>query len=208
MRRLAEADSWSTDAHKWLNVPYDSGLVFVRDAAAHHAAMTLGAEYYVETAGRRTRQLQLDARVVAPGARVRGPGGPALARRSGVVDLIERDSAHARRMAERLSADPRVTILNEVVLNQALVRFQPAGDDPDGTAGDRRTRAVIEAVQRDGTCWLGGTTWAGRAAMRVSVSGWRTTADDIERSADAILACLAAVADGMPSAVAPGTGAG
>jgi glutamate/tyrosine decarboxylase-like PLP-dependent enzyme len=111
-------------------------------------------------------------------------------------------------MAERLSADPRVTILNEVVLNQTLVRFQPDGDDPDGTAGDRLTRAVIEAVQRDGTCWLGGTTWAGRAAMRVSVSGWRTNADDIERSADAILACLEGVDGGTPRAVAPGTGTG
>ena len=111
-------------------------------------------------------------------------------------------------MAERLSAGPGVAILNDVVLNQTLVRFEADGDDPDGTAGDRRTRAVIEAVQRDGTCWLGGTTWAGRAAMRVSVSGWRTTADDIERSADAILACLAAVDGSTPSAVAPGTGAG
>ena len=84
-------------------------------------------------------------------------------------------------------------ILNEVVLNQALVRFEADGDDPDGTAGDRRTRAVIEAVQRDGTCWLSGTTWAGRAAMRVSVTSWRTTEDDIDRSAAAILACLATV---------------
>ena len=189
-----EADSWSTDAHKWLNVPYDSGLVFVRDAAAHHAAMTLGAEYYVETAGRRTRQLQLDARVVAPGARVRGPRGAALARALRASSTSSSaNCAHARRMAERLSAGPGVRILNDVVLNQTLVRFEADGDDPDGTAGDRRTRAVIEAVQRDGTCWLGGTTWAGRAAMRVSVSGWRTTEDDIERSADAILACLAAV---------------
>ena len=96
-------------------------------------------------------------------------------------------------MADRLAAGPRVSILNDVVLNQALVRFEAIGDDPDGSAGDARTRAVIDAVQRDGTCWLGGTTWAGRAAMRVSVSGWQTTTDDIERSADAILACAAEV---------------
>jgi len=202
------ADSWSTDAHKWLNVPYDSGLVFVRDAAAHHAAMTLGAEYYVETQGGErdnynwTPESSRRARGFAVLAALRSLG------RSGVVDLIERNSAHARRMAERLSAGPGVRILNDVVLNQTLVRFEAEGDDPDGTAGDRRTRALIEAVQRDGTCWLGGTTWAGRAAMRVSVSGWRTTADDIERSADAILACLAAVDSSAPSAVAPGTGAG
>ena len=86
-------------------------------------------------------------------------------------------------MAERLSVHPGVTILNEVVLNQVLVGF----------ASDDLTRAVIDAVQRDGTCWLGGTTWAGRAAMRISVSGWQTTPDDIDRSADAILRCLAAV---------------
>jgi glutamate/tyrosine decarboxylase-like PLP-dependent enzyme len=203
-----EADSWSTDAHKWLNVPYDSGLVFVRDAAAHHAAMTLGAEYYVETQGGErdnynwTPESSRRARGFSVLAALRSLG------RSGVIDLIERNSAHARRMAERLSAGPGVRILNDVVLNQTLVRFEADGDDPDGTAGDRRTRAVIEAVQREGTCWLGGTTWAGRAAMRVSVSGWRTTADDIERSADAILACLAAVDSSAPSAVAPGTGAG
>jgi glutamate/tyrosine decarboxylase-like PLP-dependent enzyme len=203
-----EADSWSTDAHKWLNVPYDSGLVFVRDAAAHHAAMTLGAEYYVETQGGErdnynwTPESSRRARGFAVLAALRSLG------RSGVIDLIERNSAHARRMAERLSAGPGVRILNDVVLNQTLVRFEADGDDPDGTVGDRRTRAVIEAVQRDGTCWLGGTTWAGCAAMRVSVSGWRTTADDIERSADAILACLAAVDSSAPSAVAPRTGAG
>jgi glutamate/tyrosine decarboxylase-like PLP-dependent enzyme len=109
------------------------------------------------------------------------------------VDLIERDCAHARRLAERLSDGKRVTILNDVVLNQALVRFEGLADDPDGSRGDARTRAVIDAVQRDGTCWLSGTTWAGRAATRVSVSGWQTTEDDIERSADAILACLEAV---------------
>jgi glutamate/tyrosine decarboxylase-like PLP-dependent enzyme len=177
------ADSWSTDAHKWLNVPYDSGLVFVRDAAAHHAAMTLSAEYYVETAGGErdpynwTPESSRRARGFAVLAALRSLG------RAGLVDLIERDCALARRMAERLSAAPGVTILNDVVLNQVLVGFD----------SDDVTRAVIDAVQRDGTCWLGGTTWDGRAAMRVSVSGWQTTPDDIDRSADAILRCLAAV---------------
>ena len=193
MAGSAAADSWSTDAHKWLNVPYDSGLVFVRDAAAHHGAMTLGAAYYIETEGGErdnynwTPESSRRARGFSVLAALRSLG------RSGLVDLIERDCAHARRMAERLSAGPGVRILNEVVLNQTLVRFEADGDDPDGTAGDRRTRAVIDAVQRDGTCWLSGTTWAGRAAMRVSVTSWRTTEDDIERSAAAILACLATV---------------
>ena len=193
MRGHAEADSWSTDAHKWLNVPYDSGLAFVRDANAHHQAMTLGAVYYIETQG-----AERDPYNWVPESSRRARGFAVLAAlrslgRSGLVDLVERDCAHARRMADLLAAGPRTRILNDVVLNQVLVRFEGAGDDRDGTEGDTRTRAVIGAVQRDGTCWLGGTTWAGRAAMRVSISGWQTTADDIERSAAAILACLAAV---------------
>jgi glutamate/tyrosine decarboxylase-like PLP-dependent enzyme len=189
------ADSWSTDAHKWLNVPYDSGLVFVRDAAAHHAATTLGAEYYIETSGG-----ERDPYNWTPESSRRARGFPILAAlrslgRSGLVELVERDCANARRMADRLRAAPRVAILNDVVLNQVLVRFEADGDDPDGTRGDARTRAVVAAVQRDGTCWLGGTTWAGRAAMRVSVSGWQTSGADIDRSAAAIHACLAAVDD-------------
>jgi glutamate/tyrosine decarboxylase-like PLP-dependent enzyme len=193
MRGYEMADSWSTDAHKWLNVPYDSGLVFVRDHAAHHAAMTLGAEYYVEAAG-----VDRDNYNWVPESSRRARGFTVLAAlrslgRSGLVDLIERDCAHARRMAGRLADGPRVSILNDVVLNQVLVRFEGPSDDADGSLGDARTRAVVEAVQRDGTCWLGGTTWAGRAAMRFSVSGWLTTADDIERSADAILRCLETV---------------
>ncbi|HEY6012480.1 MAG TPA: aminotransferase class V-fold PLP-dependent enzyme [Candidatus Limnocylindrales bacterium] len=193
MRGHEAADSWSTDAHKWLNVPYDSGLVFVRDASTHHGSMALGAEYYIETAGAErdpynwTPESSRRARGFAVLAALRSLG------RSGLVDLIERDCAHARRMAERLSAGPRVSILNDVVLNQVVVRFEGPAGDADGSAGDARTRAVIEAVQRDGTCWLGGTSWAGRAAMRVSVSGWQTTTEDIERSADAILRCLEAV---------------
>jgi glutamate/tyrosine decarboxylase-like PLP-dependent enzyme len=155
--------------------------------------MALGAEYYIESAGAErdpynwTPESSRRARGFAVLAALRSLG------RSGLVDLIERDCAHARRMAERLAAGPRVSILNDVVLNQVVVRFGGLGDDADGSAGDARTRAVIAAVQRDGTCWLGGTTWAGRAAMRVSVSGWQTTSADIERSADAILRCLETV---------------
>ncbi len=203
MRGHDAADSWSTDAHKWLNVPYDSGLVFVRDVAAHHGAMTLGAEYYVETTG-----AERDPYNWVPESSRRARGFAVLAAlrslgRAGLVDLIERDCALARRMAERLAAGPGVSILNDVVLNQVLVRFEGrgAGDGSagDAAAGDARTRSVVDAVQRDGTCWLGGTSWAGRAAMRVSVSGWQTTEDDIDRSAAAILRCAAAVdAAGMP----------
>ena len=193
MAGYGDADSWSTDAHKWLNVPYDSGLVFVRDAAAHHAATTLGAAYYVETEGG-----ERDPYNWVPESSRRARGFTVLAAlrslgRSGLVDLIERDTALAARMASRLADGPGVRIINDVVLNQALVRFDGGPGDADGSAGDRRTRAVIDGVQRDGTCWLGGTVWHGRAAMRVSVSGWRTTEDDIDRSAAAILRVLAAV---------------
>jgi glutamate/tyrosine decarboxylase-like PLP-dependent enzyme len=201
MRGHDQADSWSTDAHKWLNVPYDSGLVFIRDRAAHHAAMTFGAAYYVVSeAGERdpfnwVPESSRRARGFAILAALRSLG------RSGLVDLIERDCALARRMAAHLAKGPRISILNDVVLNQVLVRFEGAGSDTenaDDLAGDRRTRAVIDAVQRDGTCWLGGTTWQGRAAMRVSVSSWKTTNDDIDRSAEAILRCLKQV-DGAPA---------
>jgi glutamate/tyrosine decarboxylase-like PLP-dependent enzyme len=191
MRGYEAADSWSTDAHKWLNVPYDSGLVFVRDAAAHHAPMTLGASYYIETAGS-----ERDNYNWAPESSRRARGFSVLAAlrslgRSGLVDLFERDCALARRMAEQLQSAPRARILNDVVLNQVLVRFDGA-DQADDAAGDARTRAIIAGVQRDGTCWLGGTTWQGRAAMRVSVSGWQTTEADIDRSAAAILGSVAA----------------
>jgi glutamate/tyrosine decarboxylase-like PLP-dependent enzyme len=190
MRRHADADSWSTDAHKWLNVPYDSGLVFVRDAPVHHAAMTLGAAYYVETAGG-----ERDPYNWVPESSRRARGFTVLAAlrslgRSGLVDMIERDCGLARRMAAGLAEGPRVRLLNDVVLNQVLVRFDGPESDADGALGDARTRAVVDAVQRDGTCWLGGTVWNGRAAMRVSVSSWKTTEADIDVSADAVLRCL------------------
>jgi glutamate/tyrosine decarboxylase-like PLP-dependent enzyme len=185
---LADADSWTTDCHKWLNVPYDSGIVMVRDAAAHHAAMTLGAAYYVETAGAERDNYNW---VAESSRRARGFTAYAALRslgREGLAEMIDRSCVLARRMADRLAAEPGVEILNDVVLNQVLVRFTADGDEE---AADARTRELVAAVQRDGTCWLGGTTWHGLAAMRVSVSDWRTTEEDIDRSAEAILRCAA-----------------
>jgi len=198
---LADADSWTTDAHKWLNVPYDSGIVIVRDVAAHHAAMTLGAAYYVETAGAERDPYNW---VAESSRRARGFAIYAALRslgRGGVAAMIERNCALARRMADGLREAPGVTILNDVVLNQVLVRFAPpiaaAAPVPDATAIDGFTRAVIAAVQEDGTCWLGGTTWHGMAAMRISVSNWSTTEDDADVSVAAILRCREAVAGAL-----------
>jgi glutamate/tyrosine decarboxylase-like PLP-dependent enzyme len=193
---IADADSWTTDAHKWLNVPYDSGIVIVRDAAAHHAAMTLGAAYYVETAGAERDPYNW---VAESSRRARGFTVYAALRelgRDGLVAMIDRCCAIARRMADGLRDAPGVTILNDVVLNQVLVRFAPpTTPDADAAAVDAFTRAVIAAVQDDGTCWLGGTTWHGMAAMRISVSNWSTTEADGDLSVAAIRRCAQAVAD-------------
>lgn len=197
---LAGADSWTTDAHKWLNVPYDSGIVICRDAAAHHAAMTLGAAYYVETAGGErdpynwVPESSRRARAFAIYAALRSLG------RSGLGGMIEGCCSLARRMAERLRGAPGVTILNDVVLNQVLVRFAPpsggvnAAESSSSAASDDFTRRVIAAVQADGTCWAGGTTWHGMAAMRISVSNWSTTEADADMSVEAILRCAREVA--------------
>jgi glutamate/tyrosine decarboxylase-like PLP-dependent enzyme len=171
------ADSWSTDAHKWLNVGYDSGFVATRDPASHRASMAPRAPYLMITGeNRESSEWVLDS-----SRRARGFALYAVLRslgRAGVRDLVERCCAHAGRMAERLAAAHGVAVLNEVHLNQVLVRF---GDD------DERTRAVIERVQREGVAWMGGTTWRGKAAMRISVSNWATTEDDIDQTAKAIL---------------------
>ena len=190
---IAEADSWTTDAHKWLNVPYDSGIAIVRDAAAHHAAMTLGAAYYVETKGAERDPYNW---VAESSRRARGFAIYAALRelgRDGLAAMIDRCCAIARRMADGLRDAPGVTILNDVVLNQVLVRFAPPSSDgaspPDEAAIDAFTREVIAAVQADGTCWLGGTTWHGMAAMRISVSNWSTTEADADLSVSAIHRC-------------------
>ena len=176
------ADSWATDAHKWLNVGYDCGFVAVRDADAHRAAMATPASYLMASGTNREGwEWVLDS-----SRRARGFSLYAVLRslgRDGVRDLVERCCAMAARMADALASVPDVRILNEVSLNQVLVRF---GDD------DERTRAVIRRVQQSGDAWMGGTTWNGLAAMRISVSGWQTTDADIDRTAAAIVAAVRA----------------
>ena len=195
---IAEADSWTTDDHKWLNVPYDSGLVMVRDRVAHRAAMSMGAAYYVETDG-----AERDGFHWVPESSRRGRGFAVWAAlrslgRAGLADQIERGCLLAGRMADRLAEEPGIVVLNDVVLNQVLVRLAAPDDDPatpsdaGSAASDALTRDVIARVQRDGTCWVGGTTWHGIAAMRVSISGWNTTEADIDRSAAAIVRCARA----------------
>lgn len=182
------ADSVSVDCHKWLNVPYDCGIAFVRDAAAHRAAMTLHASYYVTA-----HSAERDNCDWVPEASRRARGFTVYAAlrflgRNGIEELVDRCCLLARRMADRLAKDPAVTILNDVVLNQVLVRFS----DPAGGDSDEFTDEVIRRVQKEGTCWLGGTTWHGMRAMRISISNWSTTESDIDLSADAILRCTAA----------------
>jgi glutamate/tyrosine decarboxylase-like PLP-dependent enzyme len=184
---LDRADSWSTDAHKWLNVPYDCGIVICRHHQSHRAAMTVTASYLVQAAPGTDR----DPVDWNPEFSRRARGVPVYAAlaslgREGIEQVIERCCAHARRFAEVLGAQPGIEVLNDVVLNQVLVRFlDPSGRDEDH---DARTRSVISRVQDDGTCWLGGSTWRNQAVMRISVSNFATTDADVEASLSAILA--------------------
>jgi aromatic-L-amino-acid decarboxylase len=185
---VAGADSWATDGHKVLNVPYDCGVAIVRDRVAQAAAMSsfAGAEYiplpehdernqseWVPEFSRRARGFTVYAAIRQLGRR-------------GVAELVDRLCANARLMAELLDAEDGVTVLNDVVFNQVLVRF--------GREEANATDAVLEAVQRDGTCWMSGTEWDGEPAMRISVCNWRTSEDEIRRSAHAILAQVRATA--------------
>jgi glutamate/tyrosine decarboxylase-like PLP-dependent enzyme len=172
---IERADSWATDAHKWLNVPYDCGIAFVRDADALRAAMAITAEYLPTVTEHRnpsdyTPELSRRARGIEVWAALRSLG------RSGVADMIERTCRHARRFAEGLTA-AGCHVLNDIVLNQVLVSFGDA----------ESTNRVISRIQKDGTCWWGGTVWQGRTAMRISVSSWATTDEDVERSIDAMV---------------------
>ncbi|MCA1568179.1 MAG: aminotransferase class V-fold PLP-dependent enzyme [Acidobacteria bacterium] len=171
---VAEADSWATDAHKWLNVPYDSGLAIVRHPESLRAAMSISAAYLPEGEVREPMQYTPEASRRARGVEVwaalRSLG------REGLADLIERNCGYAARFAGGFKA-AGYEVLNEVNLNQVLVSF---GDE-------EATRRVVAQVQAEGACWCGGTVWQGRAAMRVSVSSWATTEEDVGRSMEAIL---------------------
>jgi len=195
---VERADSWATDAHKWLNVPYDSGLVFVAHPAAHRAAMSFSAAYLMRSGDEPreamdwTPESSRRARGFAVYAALRSLG------RSGVADMIERCCRLARRFADRLSAEPSIRILNDVVLNQVLVRIEPQADGARGASradvdADAATRDALKRVQDERVCWLGGTRWHGLDAMRISVSNWSTTEEDIDRSADSILSAVRSV---------------
>ena len=175
LRHLAHgadrADSWITDAHKWLNVPYDSALVLCKDAEAHRAAMTVSASYLIQDDGARAVRDQVDwvpefsrrARGFAVYAALRSLG------RNGLAELVERTCECARRFADEVVSLPGVELLNDVVLNQVLFRF----------ASDEETVGVLRRVQDSGDVWMSGTTWDGRRAIRVSVSNWQTTEEEI-----------------------------
>ena len=167
------ADSWATDAHKWLNSPYDCGMAIVRDGDALRKSMAINADYlpseetnpsdYTPEVSRRPRGVDAWAALRALG-------------RSGLADLVERNCRMAKRFAQAFN-DAGFSVLNDVVLNQVLVSFGDA----------ERTRQVIAAIQEDGTCWCGATVWQGKTAMRVSVISWATTDADVDRSIAAIL---------------------
>jgi len=184
-----QADSIATDGHKWL-VPYDLGIVLTAHAEAHQDALLIPAHYIQRTPGEReprgfTPDESRRARALPLYAALRALG------RDGVGEIVERCCTLAERMAARLAGHPSVRILNEVVLNQVLVQFRPpAGDD---AAAEAMTHDVIRRVQQGGVCWAGGTRWQGQPAMRISIANWTTTAADVDRSADAILAAVDAV---------------
>lgn len=179
---VADADSWATDGHKWLNVPYDSGYAFCAHPGAHAAATAYSAAYL---RGQGEDELRTPGDfVIESSRRARGFATWAALRQLGrrdLAELVERCCALARQFAEELAPISGVTVLNDVVLNQVLVRF---GDT------DAETDRVIHRVQRSGECWMGATTWHGERAMRISVSNWRTTDVDVSRSVRAIVDAL------------------
>ena len=174
----SEADSWAIDCHKWLNVPYDSGLAIVRESKHLRAAMSGQAAYLIQSDQREPWQFTPEASRRARGieiwAALRSLG------RRGLAEMIERNCRQAARFAEGLR-QAGFAILNDVVLNQVLVSFS-------GVSGDAETtRRVIREIQDDGTCWCGSTEWQGKTAMRISVSSWATRDEDVERSIEAVL---------------------
>lgn len=186
VKGIEKADSWATDAHKWLNVPYDSGIAFVADPDAHRTAMTIPAAYKIEVENVRDQiewgpEWSRRARGIPLYAALRTLG------RNGVAEIIERCCDLARDLVSRLGSLPGVEVLSEPIINQGLVRFL----DPDGDH-DRRTDAVINRINEGGEAWFGPTTWRGMRVMRVSLSNFRTTAEDIDRTVAAVKAAMEA----------------
>jgi len=180
---VERADSWTTDAHKWLNVPYDSGIVFCAHPESHRAAMTITASYLIQDDGEQRVRDQVDW---VPEFSRRARGFPVYAAlrslgRSGIAELVERCCEGATRFAAAIAELPGVEPLNEVVLNQVLFRFE----------SDERTDDVLRRVQESGRVWMSGTTWAGRKAIRVSVSNWKTGEEEIRLAVDAFRAAYA-----------------
>jgi glutamate/tyrosine decarboxylase-like PLP-dependent enzyme len=172
---IEKADSWSVDAHKWLNVPYDSGIALVKHSDALRTAMSISTSYLKSTVGKRqphefTPELSRRARGVEIWTAIATLG------RKGIAEIVEQCTAHTQKAARRLS-EAGYEILNEVVINQVLVSF----------GSDEKTQAVIKAIQEDGTCWCGGTVWKGRVAMRINVCSWITTDEDMEMSLEAMI---------------------
>jgi len=172
---IEKCDSWSVDAHKWLNVPYDSGIALVKNAGALRQAMSVRTTYLRSTPGKRqpneyTPELSRRARGIEIWTAIASLG------RAGIAELVERCCAHAQKAAKRLS-ETGYEILNEVVINQVLVSF----------GSDEKTEKVIKAIQEDGTCWCGGTKWKGQTAMRISISSYATTEEDMDKSLDAMI---------------------
>ena len=187
---IERADSIATDGHKWL-VPYDCGIALTAHPEAHQHSLLMPAHYIQMTSGEReprafTPDESRRARAVPLYAALRALG------RDGVGEIVERCCTLAVRMASRLASHDHVRILNDVVLNQVLVQFRPPG--ADDTVAAALTQEVIARVQEEGTCWAGGTKWHGQVAMRLSISNWTTTAEDIDRSAAAIISALTAAA--------------
>jgi len=183
------ADSWVTDGHKWLQVPYDSGFAIVRDREAHQRAMTQWSSYLPTVA-----QGDRVPSAFVPELSRRARGTPVWAMlktlgRQGVAELVERHCRLAQRFAALLAAEPGIQILNEVIINQAIANF----GEGDAEARRAATEAVIARVQEDGVCFVGGANWHGDWVMRISISSGATNEQDVERSAEAIIAAWRAV---------------
>jgi glutamate/tyrosine decarboxylase-like PLP-dependent enzyme len=186
-------DSWVTDGHKWLQTPYDTGFVFVRDEAALRRSMTLTASYLPDSGDLRnpgdyTPELSRRARGFAVWAVLRSLG------RAGVAEMVGRHCRVALRIADRLAAEPGVRILNEVCLNQVVVAFGPSGD---GAAADAATTETLARVQRQGLCYPSHGVWHGRAIMRISVTSQATDEAEGDRAVEAIIAAWRGVRDEM-----------